>query len=353
MKRITIKVGSTFFIDENGKVNMPNIKALVEQISKIKSEGFEVCLVTSGAIALGVKKMQLPKKPTETDKKQALAAIGQMSLMQIYEQVFEEFNLKCAQILLSHEDFGNRDRINNLTKTLNALFNYNVVPIINENDAVAVAEIKVGDNDTLSAMASLAIQSSLLILVSDVNGLYTANPNTNSDAKFIPVVDKIDNSILSLAKNSSSQFGTGGMITKIRAAQISTSAGIPLMIVNKTKINELYKTAKEENIGTIFKQSSYPIPLKKCWIKFCANVKGQIICDEGAIKAIKERKSLLSCGITKVTGDFTEGNIVELYDNNKNLIAKGICNFPSPQVEQFIKEKMNSQLVIHANNIVI
>lgn len=353
MKRITIKVGSTFFIDDNGKINKPNIKSLAEQISKIKQSGYDVCLVSSGAIAVGVKKMQLPHKPTETDKKQALAAIGQMSLMQIYEQIFEDYNLKCAQILLSHDDFGNRDRINNLTKTLDALFDYGVVPIINENDAVAVAEIKVGDNDTLSAMSSLAIQASLLVLVSDVNGLYTANPNTNSDAKFIPVVENIDESILGLAKNSSSQFGTGGMITKIRAAQIANSAGTPLMIVNKTKINELYKVVEGENIGTYFKENKKPMPLKKCWIKFCANVKGQICCDDGAVEAIKNHKSLLSCGITKVGGDFGVGSIVDIVDNNQTIIARGVTNFSSSQIKQFSKDEIENQLIVHANNIVV
>lgn len=353
MKRITVKVGSTFFIDNNGNVNTPNIRNLVREIAVLKSRGIGVCLVTSGAIAVGTKKMKLKRKPSATDKKQALAAIGQMSLMQIYEQVFDEYKLRCAQILLSHDDFGNRDRVNNLRTTLNALFDYDVVPVINENDAIATAEIKVGDNDTLSAMASLVIESSLLVLVSDVDGLYTANPNVDPEAKLIPVVDKIDERIIALAKAPSSEFGTGGMATKIKAAQITNSAGIPMMIVNRTNIEKLHLIALGENLGTYFKESSIREPLKKCWIKYCANVVGAVVCDRGAESAVLKRKSLLSCGITEIHGDFSGGNVVDVLNAEGKIIARGVCPFTSSELKKFVKDKSNAQLVIHANNTVI
>lgn len=354
MKRVTIKVGSTFFIDDKtGKVATRKILKLCEQIAILKESGVDVCLVTSGAIAVGVKKMKLKRKPTETNKKQALAAIGQMYLMQVYEQIFDMFNLKCAQILLSHDDFGNRGRINNLTTTLNALLDMGVTPIVNENDAVATSEIKVGDNDTLSAMTSLAINSSLLVLVSDVDGLFTANPNTCSNAQFIPIVEKIDHSIINLAKAPSSEFGTGGMATKIKAAQIATTAGIPMVIINQNQIENLAKVCQGEKIGTYFCPSEKVEPIKKCWLQFCANVRGEIVVDQGAKNALESRKSLLSCGVKKVNGLFNSGDVVNVLDEFGNCIAIGVIAFSNETLKNIIKQNDNPQLIIHANNIVI
>ncbi len=353
MKRITIKVGSSFFIANNGKIATNKILKLCEQISILKNQGYDICLVTSGAIAVGVKKMNLKKKPTETNKKQALAAIGQMSLMQVYEQIFELFDLKCAQILLSHDDFGNRNRINKLTATLNSLFDYGVTPIVNENDAVATAEIKVGDNDTLSAMTSLAIGSELLVLVSDVDGLYTANPSIDKDAKLIPIVEKIDSDIINLAKEPSSEYGTGGMATKIRAAQIATTAGIPMVIINQTQIENLADVCQGKKIGTYFCKSSSPERLRNCWLQFCANSNGDIIVDEGAKNALIARKSLLSCGIVKTSKSFNSGDVVSVYDQESNLIAIGLTAFSSETIKDLIKNKEHSQLIIHANNMVV
>lgn len=351
LMRITIKVGSSFFIDSAGKINTVQIRKLVEQVAKIKSLGYDVCLVSSGAIAIGVKKMKLKKKPSATNKKQALAAIGQMSLMQVYEQIFEDFDIKCAQILLSHDDFGNRTRINNLKTTLDALFDYGVVPIINENDAVAVSEIKVGDNDTLSSMSALVTESNLLILVSDVDGLFTANPNENPDAKLIPVVDQITDDIIDLSRGDSGEFGTGGMWTKVRAAQISTSAGIPMVITNATKIDCLSENVLGNYTGTLFTASNKPLSLKKCWLQFCANVSGKIFIDDGAKVALYGRKSLLSCGVTKVDGDFSAGSVVSILDNNGVEIARGSCAFSSSTLKFVLKNKTNSQIIIHANNV--
>ncbi len=351
MKRITIKVGSSFFINQKGNINLTKISRLVEQICTLKDQGVEVLLVTSGAIAVGVKKMKLKRKPQETSKKQALAAIGQMSLMQVYEQVFDMFNVRCAQILVSHDDFGNRNRLNTLTKTVESLFAYDVVPIVNENDAVAVNEIKVGDNDTLSSMMSLAIHSDLLVLVSDIDGLFTNNPNIDKNAKLIPFVENIDDSIISLAKAPSSEFGTGGMETKIKAAQISTMAGIPMLIINQTKVDLLGSAFDNLDIGTYFAPSKQSCSLKQCWIRFCANIGGTITVDDGAKNAILARKSLLSCGITALSGDFSATDAVIILDTLGNEIARGITAFSSSAVKSFIKSK-STQLVVHANNLV-
>lgn len=352
MKRITIKVGSSFFINSKGNINLTKISRLVEQISTLIDMGNQVLLVSSGAIAVGVKKMKLKTKPHETAKKQALAAIGQMSLMQVYEQVFDMFNLKCAQILVSHDDFGNRNRLNTLTKTVETLFNYGVVPIVNENDAVAVNEIKVGDNDTLSSMMSLAVKADLLVLVSDIDGLYTDNPNVNKDAKLIPYVERIDESIIALAKSPSSEFGTGGMETKIKAGRICASAGIPMLIINQTKIDLLATALTNKGLGTYFEPSKDRLSLKLCWIKFCANIGGTITVDDGAKKAIFARKSLLSCGITDLSKDFSPFDAVIIQDKSGREIARGIVSFSASNIRSFIKSK-STQLVVHANNLII
>ena len=253
MKRITVKIGSTFFIDDDGNLNLRQLAELSEQIRNISDSGIEVCLVSSGAIAVGRKKVGLNKRPKDIAKLQALAAIGQTSLMQIYEQVFEIFNLRPAQILVSHDDFTDRHRNESLKNAVNELFKFGAIPVVNENDAVAVQEIKFGDNDTLSAMMAKLTQSELLILVSDVDGLYTADPNTDRSAKLIPEIDVIDDSIEKLSGVPSSAYGTGGMQTKIGAAKIATEAGIPMMIISARKIAELSAATCGVNLGTYFK----------------------------------------------------------------------------------------------------
>lgn len=351
MKKIVIKIGSSFFINKN-EINRENIINLVEQIAVLKEKGISVCLVSSGAIAVGIKKMQLKSKPTDIAKKQACAAIGQMTLMQEYELIFNKYNLNCAQILLNHDDFGNRKRMISLQKTMETLLSMDVVPIVNENDALAVEEIKVGDNDTLSAMTSLAIGADLLVLVSDIDGLYTANPKEDKNAQLIKVVDKIDNSIKEMAGGVGSKYGTGGMSTKIIAAQITTGSNIPMMIINKDKISSLSNITNGENLGTIFKGHA-SLALRDSWIKFCANVRGKINVDEGAKNAILNRKSLLSVGIVQVEGSFVNGDVVDICFNNK-IIAKGISIFDNNQVKKYSDNKdIKNHIIIHANNTVL
>lgn len=351
MKKITIKVGSSFFIDDNG-VNFEHVNMLTSEIKRLQENGIQVCLVSSGAIAVGLKKLALAKKPKETAKKQALAAIGQMSLMQIYEQSFEKLGLKCAQILVSHDDFGNRDRMTNLKRMTDELFLFNVIPVVNENDAVATAEIKVGDNDTLSAMMALVTESELLILVSDVDGLYTSNPFKDANAKLISRVEKIDEKIIGIASAPSTEYGTGGMITKITAGRISTTAGIPMAIINQTAIHKIVNVTNGESVGTFFEACQNPLPLKMCWLRFLSNTHGSIEVDDGAKNALLKRKSLLSCGVKNVVGNFEAGQTVLVVDKFGNQLAKGIVALPSQTIKNFV-ESDQSQLVIHANNLVL
>ena len=351
MKKLIIKIGSSSLF--SGKeFASERILSLAKEIKKLKDLGVEVCLITSGAIAVGMSEMGLKRKPTELSSKQALAAIGQMYLMEKYEQIFEQVGIKPAQILLNHDDFGNRSRMKNLNGTLSSLFAYGVLPVINENDALATEEIKVGDNDTLASMVASTVNADMLVIISDVDGLFNKNPNENPDAKLIKVVDKIDDSVSSLAKAPTSKVGTGGMITKIKAAKICTSSNISMMIVSNNKIPYISKVYYGENLGTLFLASGN-LPLKKNWLKYLANVNGKIVVDGGAKSALENRKSLLSCGIISHAGTFNSSSVVEICDQNDQAFAKGIVAFSSDELDNLINEEKTSQVVIHADNIAL
>ena len=351
MKRIVLKIGSSSLVKGKG-LNAINMRKLVERISVFKERGVEVALVTSGAIPAGMSRLGLAKKPTVVAEKQACAAIGQPSLMKSYEQLFEEFDLSCAQVLLTHDDFGSRKRSSHLKKTLEALFSYGVVPIINENDAISDEEIKVGDNDTLSAMVALLIGADELVLITDVDGLYDGNPKTDPNAKIIKVIDKIDEQTLLFASGSSSAVGTGGMITKLKAAEIVTGAGINMRIFGVAKISRLDGILDGENDGSLFLANGKRRSMKSCWLIYCASSEGKVFVDDGAKTALLSRKSLLSCGVTKAEGDFHEGAIVSVCDSQGNEFAKGTTFLSSKELNGGSENDKN-RIVIHANNIAI
>ena len=357
MKRIVIKIGSSSLVKTGGKINNEFIYTLVSEIAKMIRGGLDVCVVTSGAVASGVGKLGLSEKPKSLDKKQACAAIGQMNLMQAYEQAFDVFDIKCAQILVNHDDFGNRDRTERMTDTFKRLFFYGVVPVVNENDALAVEEIKFGDNDTLSALVTIVTESDLLVLISDIDGLYTANPHSDKTAEFISRVGKIDETIEKMAGTSDSSVGTGGMITKIKAAEIVTGFGKKMLIFNKSGINSLYDVVcGKEGKGTLFEPTERNLSVKKAWIYFCANVKGRIYVDKGAEKAVKERKSLLPVGITGSEGGFSAGDVVELASEDGNVFAKGIVNYSRAETgifNEYSKTPNSKRVVVHADNIAL
>lgn len=252
IKKIIVKVGSSSLCNQYGKIEKERILHLVLQISKLIREGYSVTLVSSGAIASGMGALNLEKKPESIPEKQALAAIGQAKLMQIYEEIFELFGLQCAQVLLNHDDFDDQKRLENLHHTMSSLMNYGVIPIVNENDALAVEEIKVGDNDTLSALLATVIHAQLLILVSDIDGLYTKNPHDYKDAKMINFVEKIDENIERMAGGASSGLGTGGMMTKIKAAKLVNDNECHMVIVNGNDSECLMNIFNEKENGTWF-----------------------------------------------------------------------------------------------------
>lgn len=353
-KRLVIKIGSSSIIDKDC-VNYVRIKELAKSIKRLSDE-YDTLIVSSGAIALGKIKLKINLK-TMGDK-QASAAVGQANLIQTYEDIFSKEGLFVAQILLNHDDFENRKRIINLENTINSLLENHVIPIINENDALSVDEIKVGDNDTLAALVASAVDADKLILCSDIDGLYDKNPNIYADAKFINVIEDVFNLSVDTKGESSSNVGTGGMSTKIMAAKIACSRGCDMIIINSNSINMLDKALSNE-IGSLFKAVER-LNKYKGWMLFNNKSKGSIIIDLGAKNAILNRKSLLPSGIVDVAGKFLEDSIIDIKYQD-SIIAKGLSNFSSEEIKKVIGLKSNdaaiildsSKHIVHANDIVL
>lgn len=361
-KRIIIKVGSSSLVLENGQLNNEFFSRLIKTISFLMHEGNQVVLVTSGAIAVGMGKLGLTKKPKQMALKQACAALGQATLMNEYEKYTSLDDILCAQILVNHDDFENRIRMVNLSNTLESLFENNILPIINENDALAVEEIKVGDNDTLASLIVPMINADILVLVSDIDGLYDKNPKIYKDAKKIDVVTSIDSSIDEMVGEITSNVGTGGMATKIKAARITTKAGCDMAIISANYVEKIKDLIEGKKIGTLFVGDSKALHSKEHWMVFNAYAKGSIVVDNGASSAILKRKSLLATGIVKVEGNFKENNVIFIVDEYGKKLAKGITNFSSEEIKQVIgkhsqdvKEilKSTKDEIVHASMMVL
>jgi glutamate 5-kinase len=363
IKNIIIKIGSSSLCSENGKIVQEKVLQLIQQVAMLHRNGMHVTLVSSGAIAAGMGILNLEQKPTTIPKKQALAAIGQASLMQIYEDIFHLFNLQCAQILVNHDDFDDRKRLLNLENALQALQEYRIVPIINENDVLAVEEIKVGDNDTLAALMAPIVHADLLVLVSDIDGLYDDNPHLNKDATLISQVHGIESHIRSMAKDTTSKVGTGGMATKIKAAQIVNDFGCDMAIVNGGNSNILIDLLAGKEVGTYF-TSTKVLSSRNHWLLYRSLSKGRIVVDDGASQSIKTKHtSLLPSGIIDVQGNFISGQVVDVITSSGEVIAKGIAHYSSAElhlikglksidIEKVLHYKSYDE-VIHANNLII
>lgn len=360
-KRVVIKLGSSSLTYDNGKLNLIQIEQLVRQIADLKNQGHDVLIVSSGAISAGMGYLNYSKRPKTLPEKQACAAIGQGKLLHLYEKLFCEYGYAVGQILLTKEDFADRERFLNSRSVLNELLSKNIIPIINENDAVVVSEIKFGDNDTLSALVSTLIEADLLIILSDIDGLFDKNPQVYQDAKLIEYVEKIDSTIESLAGDSISNVGTGGMRTKINAAKIATRSGVSVIITKSDKRNVLNSILKGEKTGTFFVEESHQLKLRKSWIAYNARSKGQIIVDRGAYQAIENNKSLLPSGIVEIYGEFSKGDVVDILFKN-HVIGRGLTYFDheslnkikgkhSEEIEHIIGTKDYDE-VIHKDNLV-
>lgn len=364
IKRVVVKVGTSTLTHSTGLLNISRIENLVRQLSDIQNKGIEVVLVTSGAIGAGVGRLGFKEKPKTIPEKQACAAVGQVTLIHMYEKLFSEYGKNCAQILLTGDDMYHRTRFLNARNTFFSLFEMGVIPIVNENDAVVVDEIKVGENDTLSAMVASLVEADLLMILSDIDGLYDSNPKTNKDAKLIHIVEEITPEIEGYAGGAGSILGTGGMITKINAAKIAVSSGTSMMIVNGSMPNIIIRAVEEDEVGTLFKGTANPLQSKKHWLAFETRSKGRIIIDAGAEKAlIQDHKSLLSTGIVSVEGIFDENEVVSIVNLNGKIIANGITYYSSEEIDK-IKGNHSTMIeeilgykhydeVVHANNLAI
>lgn len=331
-KRIVVKVGSGVLTRDLG-LDLDIIASLARQISAQMDKRREVILVSSGAVASGVKKIGLPKRPDKMPEKQAAAAIGQAGLIHEYEMAFSKHGKHVAQILLTDEDLSNRKRYLNARNTMTTLLDWGVLPIINENDTVAVAEIKFGDNDSLSARVALLLEADLLINLTDIDGLYDKDPRQFSDAQRIRELVSIGKHIEDLAGGAGS-LGTGGMLTKIKAARKMIASGIPMIIASGKDPAILDDLFQGKDKGTFFRPKHERLGSRKGWIAFNSKPKGVLYLDIGAAEAVKNRgKSLLPSGITRVQGEFGMGAPVEIKDSENRVIGVGLVNYSSTDID--------------------
>jgi len=363
MKRLVIKIGSNILASADKGLNTKRLKAIISDISSIIDGGHEIVIVSSGAIAAGLKKLGLKGKPQDIRLQQAAAAIGQSSLMWAYEHTFGRFDKKVAQVLLTRDDIANRLRYINAKNTLFTLMAYGVIPLINENDPIAVDEIKFGDNDMLAALAASLVEADMLVILSDVNGLHSKDPKLKT-AKLIKYVPEITPAIEKLAGGRGSAVGTGGMYSKLLAAKQATDHGIPVVIMNGRKSGMLARLVDGQSVGTYFEPGKVRLSSKKGWIAYGVRSRGAIYLDDGAVDAlIHKGKSLLPSGITKIEGQFKVGDYIRCLNNEGKKIAKGLTNYSSEDLNK-IKGKKTSEIesalgfkysdeVIHRDNLVV
>ncbi|VTT96973.1 glutamate 5-kinase : Glutamate 5-kinase OS=Planctomyces maris DSM 8797 GN=proB PE=3 SV=1: AA_kinase: PUA [Gemmataceae bacterium] len=361
---VVIKVGTNVLADAAGTLDRYRIQSLADQLSRVRAGGRKVVLVTSGAIGAGVGKLGLAKRPTDLPQLQACAAVGQSALMQLYQESLAPHGVHTAQILLTAGDFDSRARYLNVRNTIRTLFEYDALPIINENDTVAVAEIKFGDNDHLAAMVTNLLRAPLLVLLTNVDGLYSDDPRSNSDAKLVATVPNIDRSVTELAANTKSALGTGGMKSKLRAARLATAAGESVIMANGSLDGILDRVFAGEPVGTLFLPHGDDVPAWKRWLGFTARPKGTLRIDAGATRAVVEQgKSLLPVGVTAVEGEFGKGDVVAICDAGGVEIGRGLSNY-SAEDAQLLRGKQTDQIVsllgsvpypelVHRDNLVV
>ena len=328
-KIIILKIGSSNLVDNKGKLKEKWLQSLAKDIKKLKKKGKEFVIVSSGAIALGKNYLKVKKKNIKIEMSQALASIGQIHLTNIYRKIFEKNKIKIGQILISLDDTEQRRRAINAKRTFENLFKLGAVPIVNENDTTATSEIKYGDNDRLAARVAQIISANILVIFSDVDGLYSSSENK----KVIKEVSNVDEKIYSFVKNKKNYYGSGGMKTKLEAAKICMNAGCYMAIANGKHINPLSKLLKE-NICTWFLPKVSTLDARKKWIISSIGSNGKIYIDNGALRALRNGKSLLSAGITKVEGTFSKGDNILIVDNDGKESARGLTSFSSEEINK-------------------
>jgi glutamate 5-kinase len=364
MKRLVVKIGSNILADGREGLDTKRISAIARDISDLHSTGYDIAIVSSGAVAAGMRKLDLKEKPRDIKLKQAAAAVGQSSLMWAYEKSFAEFRKKVAQVLLTRDDFSDRKRYINSKNTLLTLLSYKIVPVINENDTVATDEIKFGDNDYLASLVAGLIEAERLIILSDVDGLYSEDPRRSPKARIIEYVEEITPEIERRAGGAGSMVGTGGMYSKILAAKRAVTNGITVHIISGRKEGLIKSIFEGKHCGTVFRPGGAKLSSRKGWIAYGSRSKGSLIIDEGAVKAlVGGGKSLLPSGILSVEGHFETGDAVYCLDSAGTRIAKGLTNYSSAEIEK-IKGRKTSEIekvlgykysdeAIHRDNLVL
>lgn len=333
VKKLVIKVGTSIITDEALNLSEKKIRGLAEDVHSLQPRIRDVIIVTSGAIAAGRAKCNL-ERPVDIPMKQAMAALGQSRLIWAYEKIFSEYGRKVAQILLTLDIFNDRQRYIHARNTIVTLLSLGVMPVVNENDTVAVEEIKFGDNDTLSALVTSLSEADLLLILSDVDGLYESDPRKKKDVRLVPVVEKIDNKVLSLAGGTTSETGTGGMTTKLEAAAKVMDLGVPVIIANGHVPGIIGRIMNGEDIGTIFIPRKEKLASRKHWILHTIRPKGKLIIDRGGVDAIVNNgKSLLPVGITGVKNVFSPGDAVRCVDEDGREFARGLVNYTSKEID--------------------
>ena len=332
-KKIVIKIGSSILVDEHGKPKKKWLHKFGKDIKYLINKNKQIVIVSSGAIAMGCEYLKIKKNGLKVDKSQAVASIGQIELMNFYKKTFDDNKIKISQILLTLDDTEQRRRSINARRTIDNLLAMGIVPVVNENDTTATTEIKYGDNDRLAARVSQIISADCLILLSDVDGLYTGNPKKNKDTKLIQTVKEIDEKIKKYATRSENLYGSGGMKTKIEAAKICQLSGCYMAIANGNQNNPIKKMIKNKKC-TWFLPKVSKLDARKQWIIGSVAPKGEVIIDHGAIKAIKGGKSLLPAGVKKINGSFEKGDHILVKDENNNECARGLTSFSSIEIEK-------------------
>ncbi|HUK56373.1 MAG TPA: glutamate 5-kinase [Nitrospiria bacterium] len=364
VKRFVVKIGSSLIASRDHGLDPHRLEALAHEMAHLQRQGHEIVIVSSGAILSGLEKLGIKQRPKSLPVKQAAAAVGQSRLIWAYEKAFEAQGLKVAQVLLTQEDLADRKRFLNSRNTLTTLLEYGVIPVINENDTVAVEEIRFGDNDNLAGLVTHLIDAQLLVILSDVEGLFTDDPRLHPDARLIPVVNQVDSETERLARDTTTREGTGGMRSKVQTARDVATYGVPTVIASGRKSGVLTEILKGNPVGTLFLPSRGRRNSRKHWIAFTSRTKGRLSLDAGAVEALTAKgKSLLPSGIVRVEGRFQAGDAVTCIDSKGREVAKGLVNYSSDHVEK-IKGAKTAEIakilgrndydeVIHRDNLVI
>ena len=363
-RRIVVKVGSSLITNHGEGLDVDAINNWARQIAHLRKAGYEVVLVSSGAIAEGMQRLGWRQRPHAVHELQAAAAVGQMGLVQVYESCFSTYGLRTAQVLLTHADLANRERYLNARSTLRTLLELGVIPVINENDTVVTDEIKFGDNDTLGALVANLIEADALIILTDQPGLYTADPRKDNTATLVRLAQAGDEKLEAMAGGAGSHIGRGGMLTKVLAAKRAARSGAHTAIVSGHEPDVLARLIAGDNVGTLLEAPTLSLVARKQWLADHLQVSGQIILDAGAVRALRSNgKSLLPIGVVKVTGDFSRGAIVAILNEDNQDVARGLVNYSAAEAQLIARHashKIESILgyvaepeLVHRDNLVL